>query len=488
MNNNLSRHTPVPRQTSNKVANLRDETFSGVTLESWPAQWWIVRIVVVALLIRLILFFGLIAQVPDWSTVYSPDSLSYLAPAQELLKVFQFGVDGVPEIRRTPGFPLLLLPGLVLGNVEGITLGIQMLLSCGIVCLVVLCALLVFKDKNIAAVCGYLYAFEPLSILYSFLMLSETGFAFFLMLGIYALLRYHYSGSLRALYFSAAMIACSTYFRPVSYYLPFVLAGFIFLVQSPWKRKLQAGSFLLCCYLLLGLWQFRNNAVSGYAGFSSIGAVNWFYYQGAGVVAAQKNQPLSTVQNELGYQQSELYFQKYPDQRDWSNAQRYRFMETEGRRIAFQDLRVFSLNYVKGMLITLLDPAAVDFLKLFAQQPSSSGLREILHTKGIWFMFGKLLRESPWLLIMNCIFGFLLAAYLFFVLVSLCSRRVWTSATLLLLAVVSAYFLALSGGPNGLSRFRHPVMPFICLFAGYGVTLLKTSFQRHRQKYSSGDC
>jgi hypothetical protein len=36
------------------------------------------------------------------------------------------------------------------------------------------------------------------------------------------------------------------------------------------------------------------------------------------------------------------------------------------------------------------------------------------------------------------------------------------------LAAWAAYFLVLSGGAHGISRFRHPIVPILCVFAGAG--------------------
>ena len=49
--------------------------------------------------------------------------------------------------------------------------------------------------------------------------------------------------------------------------------------------------------------------------------------------------------------------------------------------------------------------------------------------------------------------------------------RVWrkpTPAVMVLLGAV-AYFLVMSGCPTATSRFRHPVMPMICVFMGVGL-------------------
>jgi hypothetical protein len=43
---------------------------------------------------------------------------------------------------------------------------------------------------------------------------------------------------------------------------------------------------------------------------------------------------------------------------------------------------------------------------------------------------------------------------------------------LLVVVLVAAYLVFMSGGPQSLSRFRHPVMPELCVLAGYTLAVL----------------
>jgi hypothetical protein len=46
------------------------------------------------------------------------------------------------------------------------------------------------------------------------------------------------------------------------------------------------------------------------------------------------------------------------------------------------------------------------------------------------------------------------------------------------LVALMAYFVAVSGGPHGYSRFRHPAMPFLCVLAGFGLYSLAVRRQQ----------
>ncbi len=57
----------------------------------------------------------------DLHTLHTDDTPTYLAPAESLLASGTFYGGTVPEIFRTPGYPLLLTAGLWAGHVELIT-------------------------------------------------------------------------------------------------------------------------------------------------------------------------------------------------------------------------------------------------------------------------------------------------------------------------------------------------------------------------------
>lgn len=61
--------------------------------------------------------------------------------------------------------------------------------------------------------------------------------------------------------------------------------------------------------------------------------------------------------------------------------------------------------------------------------------------------------------------------------IGLLSGRFDAAAAVLLLAV-GAYFVLVSGGPAAENRFRLPIMPIVCLFAGAGLSVIWKRFKR----------
>ncbi len=115
----------------------------------------------------------------DPSALHYPDTATYLAPARSLLEHGTFERDGSPEIIRGPGYPLLLTIGLAAGHVEAVTIGLQLLLSVATVYVIYHCALSLSEGQaRVALIAAALYAVEPLSVVHSCLLLTETLFTF----------------------------------------------------------------------------------------------------------------------------------------------------------------------------------------------------------------------------------------------------------------------------------------------------------------------
>jgi 4-amino-4-deoxy-L-arabinose transferase-like glycosyltransferase len=138
-----------------------------------PRLWLVLG---VALLLRALLPILGYCYTHDVTIFYTPDTASYVAPARELVVHHQFFSDGSPEIIRTPGYPLLLTVGLVLGRLEFVTITLQVLLSCFTVFMVYRTADLLFESEEIAVIAAGLYAIDPLSILFASQLAAETLF------------------------------------------------------------------------------------------------------------------------------------------------------------------------------------------------------------------------------------------------------------------------------------------------------------------------
>ena len=86
-------------------------------------------VLALALVLRVAMFTVTFASDPALTASHGGDTDSYLGPAQGLVQTGKFSQQGTPEIKRTPGYPLLLALGIRTGQVEIFAIWIQILLG-----------------------------------------------------------------------------------------------------------------------------------------------------------------------------------------------------------------------------------------------------------------------------------------------------------------------------------------------------------------------
>ena len=180
-------------------------------------------LLILAISIRLLLPVLAAVATGDTAVFHTNDTASYVRPAIGLISEGRFEEDGVFEIFRTPGYPILLIPGLALGQVELITITTQIVLSVLTVFLVFRLAALMFHRVQIAILAAFLFAIEPVSIVYSSKLMAETLFTTLIALFLYFVVLYWKKESLIYLAISATALAASIYVRPIAYYLPILV-------------------------------------------------------------------------------------------------------------------------------------------------------------------------------------------------------------------------------------------------------------------------
>src|SRR5579863_4985282 len=254
-----------------------------VRLKSAIRRLHIGHILILALILRALLpTLGYLCT-RDIAIFYDPDTDTYLTPAKELIVYHRFFSAGIPEIVRTPGYPLLLTLGLLLQHLEVITILAQIMTSCFTVYMVYLIAQSLFRREQVAIIAAVLYAIEPLSIFYTSQLLSETLFAALGTVWLYFSLRYLDSYRPWNLVVSGVALAASVYVRPIAYFLPILIAGGLGVLalvdgQKNMSRLLKhAAVFLVVSTSLIVPWQLRNGSETGYFGFSGASCINMYF-------------------------------------------------------------------------------------------------------------------------------------------------------------------------------------------------------------------
>lgn len=407
------------------------------------------------------------------------DTASYLEPGRNLLLHGSYATAAVPELDRTPGYPLFaMLTGMAFGNVLS-TVAAQIVLSLGSLLLIRRIAQQTFPNTRAGGISAWLYALEPLSIVYAIRLLPETLFVFLLLAAIDRLLAFQKTAKLSMLTAAGVILAAATYVRPVTYYLALPLAIGIALTAPKargyrWKAP---AVFLVCVLPWLAVWQVRNWIETGYSGFSSIVEKNLYFYQSAEISAELRHISLDAEQQNLGYRDESSYIALHPDQQGWSREQRLKFMRAESMKILSTHRALYLKTHFAGVSIVAFTPCATELLQLVGLYPEHGTMPDRILNEGIVNSAKRVVLSHPAVtLTMALLEVFLLLLYGLAIYGALTSgaARVPT----LTLVGIALYFILISGGAQAVGRYRLPVMPELCILAAGGLAALRAKEMR----------
>jgi 4-amino-4-deoxy-L-arabinose transferase-like glycosyltransferase len=285
---------------------------------SWFAKnKGIIVICAAYLVISLALFFLLTGG----KAIIGGDAPSYIDTAKHLLADSFFSRDGsTPEYIRTPGYPMFLALIYWFGGSDIVVVIVQILLLTWKVYLSFRILVLLHTPKKLALVGALLLLFNIQSYGYSFSILTEPLFGFFLVLSLYFLIKYLYYGKNHWNFFAFA-IACNyaLLIRPILMYFNMltVLALLIFFVLKKITFRCFA-LFLLCFAFTFCGWSYRNYKHSSVFIFSTIQNSNMQRYYAPIITASIKH--IKT--NRGGYTEGatdyheELFLREYPEAKD----------------------------------------------------------------------------------------------------------------------------------------------------------------------------
>jgi 4-amino-4-deoxy-L-arabinose transferase-like glycosyltransferase len=416
----------------------------------------------------------LIWKISGTSAFFNPDTGHYVLAADSL-RHGSFSINGVPEIFRTPGYPVFLVEAVASGKVVLVALLENFLFATFTAWLVWTIAANLFPGTRAAWWAVILYCFEPLGFLYSQQIVSETAFTMLLLLFVWMFLRFLESPTHGRLLLSAVVLAAATYIRPVSLYLAFVLSMVLLLFPRglPFgKRIVRALVFPLAFLLPLAPWVARNAVMAGYPGFSSSGDWNLYFCSAAAVQAKLEGRGFAETQIAMGANNDDLYFRLHPERRVWTPGRVARAWGSEARSTIRAHWLLYLPIHAKGMAIVTLEPGASQILKLFRLYPESGGLLTRVQDEGFVRATLWLLRQYPMAMFVLPLLAAQMALYYGLALLGLRRLPSAVTATFLVMAV---YLVVVSGMPAAVARYRVPLMPLVCVCAGGAIA-------RYREK------
>lgn len=379
------------------------------------------------------------------------DSTSYLGLAKHLLATGRFiDVHGTPELFRTPVYPLLLVPGMLLRHPIVIAIALNVLLAAAVVALTYRIAQRLHGDRA-AVLCALVAAVEPTMLTYSLKVMPETLFTVCLLLFAEAAL------TERPIAAGIALCAAA-YVKPIAWPLVFVV-----LLAALFVRRKHALALIGTCVVLLAPWHLRNYTETGYAGFSTLMERSLYLSAGGSVIARHEHRPYEDVRQQLIAREQV---------RGPADAIRIGRMRQEGASRVASDPLGWAVTHVKGMLRTLFDPGAVEYLRVLGLY--EQGSRAVAGSSGM----PAVARAYPLPSVLSAIVGILLLPLV--LLPFLAATRIPRHARFAfwLFALLAAYHITAGGGIPGYHRMRVPAVPFLILMSAFVYTARTCSSPR----------
>ena len=441
---------------------------------------------------QLLIFFTVHHRAPD--RIFSPDSPSYVNPARAILRTSRFAVSSekpdIPEARRTPGYPAFIASIFFLFGEDYVPLIIaQILLNLGTTLISYRTVSLIW-DSETALIAALLLLFDPSLFISSQRVMAESLFTFVLSVAIlvmvHALKKQQHQMFLFFLH--STCLAIATLIRPITYYFIIPLIGILVLIlrshqNLSWKRtRLAIIVLLIPQIILIGGWKIRNYRVTGKAEFSYIQGINLLFYSCSGVIAERDGISFEEARHGLGYSR---YAELHPETQDWSIAQLDTRWKREGRDIIRQYPLWFLKSHLRGIGKMMFSLGESSLIKYVGDEPIETGPIGELFQLSWKDYIQKWGGEKFHLFLL----AFLMVTYLLFMYMSM-TYSFWFLlkskdacwGVHLFMTVLTLYFIAVSGGPAASSRFRVPLMPVFCMYAGHGLMCMIERLKRGRDE------
>lgn len=205
-----------------------------------------------------------------------------------------------PNPLRPPVWPFLIAFWVKIFGSYWAVFAFEMILGSLIPVLAFHVSLKIFGER-VGKWVGTALCFEPYSVLFSFLLYSETCFIFFFLLFALFLLRYFQDKTIRNLVWMSVFMGLATLVKPTIQYVPIILAALM-----PWdsrknvtKKILRDIAIMLALFaVVVAPWVYRNYREFGVIGMSAQPAFNLYVYLMPTVLAIDEHSTFDAEQKK----------------------------------------------------------------------------------------------------------------------------------------------------------------------------------------------
>jgi hypothetical protein len=419
------------------------------------------------------------------------DSDRYVPIAKGILsgQAYSWNTERPGELLNTVGYPLYLAGVYLVGGSAPGTVAIAQLLLSGALALALYLGLRVSVGSAAALGAAVILAVDPLSILWSLTILTETVFAAGLGFGALLLIRWSASRHMRTLVLSGVCLALAAMVKPYALLILGIWAAAVALLPSdhdgsPLKESLGklrlAVIFVLPTLVLAAPWVVRNALLWNCPSLSSVDRVTMRDYVAAKVVGEYEHISLEEAQAQLRDSDPGVCPRssgKYLD-------------------LILSHPQIYARLHLAGTIPVLVGTSFDRWIEFF-------GVDYILPDLWRPFMDGgptavgsvlvRQLMDFPGaVVLMVALIAWQLLLYALALLGVLAYRRLnsmplrWN----VIVIAIAVLILVLTPGQGGHERFRVPAQPLLAILAAYGLAWgvlpwLQTRRSRHTRPSAS---
>jgi 4-amino-4-deoxy-L-arabinose transferase-like glycosyltransferase len=443
-------------------------------------------ICLIALSLRLMLLVYITPYTPI-KYYTNPDAYNYENIALNLVNHSVFSDELRPpyvlDLHRTPLYPAFLaIVYFFSGSSRMAVVLFQILLGSLTAGLTYLFSLALLRSHQIALFASLILALDPLTIMYTNMLMTETLFTFFLVGGSITLLEYFRSQRFLWLALSAVMYAGAVLTRPIGQFLPLVLIPLIVFAAKPGQRRVALSRGLLFAALSLALifvWVFRNHQVAGIWLITDIGEYNLAYYSARDVLEVAEN-----VSNEEATDKIDSMIKAGEQSESLFPAERVKLE----RQVALQVFKHYPLStiqvYIDSVLQFLINPGLDNICAQLSHARNVEGCKVTQSISNPNFIekvrlkFGNMDNVQLVIAVWSVFSLFVIYTFSMIGIYVLIKNRQWFELFNLVLIIV--YLILLSAGGQTTSRFRVPTIPYWSVLASVGLVMIKDRLTARR--------
>src|SRR3989338_3851428 len=437
------------------------------------SRWFKISVIIIFVIYILFWFFTIHINnfqndtgIKPFLPVMAQDSEGYYNLSESLINGDRFSQNGKTETLRAPGYPLFVAVLKTIGRSYFAVTLVQILM-------VFLSAFIIrrigilFVSKKVGEIAAFLFLINPVTLVLSLAILTDTLFLFLFTLSFYLILSLSNERPFYKVFWVSLVFAFAVYTRLGMFAIPVIVTPVLtFNVNFKYKLKF-IGTLLVLLAVFVSPWIIRNYVEVGVAGFTSFRSQNLGW--AATKFLSSKNNTSQSDEyykfiERINIESSDYYDIRYSDK-----------IGKEAKRIIFE--KPFSyLKYHIVSSLPFLFPSTISFAldtynsAIHKQSASQEGAIGAL-SAGKWREFWEGIMKSWWKVLERLCW---LAAYA----LSLFGIWEYRKKVLVWILVFTIGYLMLLAGPASGPRYAFQAFPFMfLLFSLGGVCLYRKLFR-----------